>query len=416
MGFRVSRLSTLAAFGLALVAACSGSSNTRVGFGGPEDGGGGDGSGKEGGTFGGGGDSSLGGPGPNDGSVGLGDGACAASSTKAQQQPLDMYIMLDQSASMMDPVAGGGDKWSAVTGAINAFLTQPNLTGIAVGIQFFAVPASMSMCPSSCMTNMDCGMFGPCVPIVNTCFGCLFAGGDSCNAPDYAKPAVEIAPLPGVSMPIATAIGMHGPSTNTPTSAALQGAVDHATSWAMAHSGHVVIDVLATDGDPTECDTNLSDIDAIASKGATGNPKILTFVIGVGTSTAALNGIANAGGTMSAFLVDTNANANQQFLDALNKIRGAALGCQYAIPLPEAGMPDYSKVNVQFTPGTGTPQLIPQVQDKAHCPPSGDAWYYDNPSAPTQIVLCDSTCSTVTMDTMGEVDVLIGCQTVVSVH
>ena len=49
-----------------------------------------------------------------------------------------------------------------------------------------------------------------------------------------------------------------------------------------------------------------------------------TFVIGVGPSLSALNGIAAAGGTTSAFLVDTSANVNQQFLDAMNAIRNSA--------------------------------------------------------------------------------------------
>ena len=77
---------------------------------------------------------------------------------------------------------------------------------------------------------------------------------------------------------------------------------------------------------------------AIAGAGYGHVPKILTFVIGVGSSLGALNGIAMAGGTNQAFIVDTNANVNQQFLDAMNKIRGAALSCEYIIPTPDAGM------------------------------------------------------------------------------
>src|SRR5207245_583501 len=103
-----------------------------------------------------------------------------------------------------------------------------------------------------------------------------------------------------------------------------------------------------------------------------GMPKIETFVIGVGGSLGSLNGIAAAGGTGQAFLVDTNQNVNQQFLDAMNTIRGQALACSYEIPLPEAGQPDFDKVNVQYTPGAGGPaQVLPRVADKAHCPANG---------------------------------------------
>ena len=127
-----------------------------------------------------------------------------------------------------------------------------------------------------------------------------------------------------------------------------------------------------------------------------GSPKILTFVIGVGTSLGALNGMAAAGGTGQAFIVDTNENVNQQFLDALNKIRGAALCCSYLIPVPTMGKPDFNTVNVQYTPGDGGPvEVLPKVKDETRCPAVGNAWYYDNNVAPKEIILCDPTCNKV---------------------
>ena len=331
-----------------------------------------------------------------------------------------MFVMLDQSGSMNEQVAGNTTKWAAVTGALSSFVTGTNTAGISVGLQYFGLPPSTTgggtTCPTTCQQTSDCGTGGgPCV--LNVCVGCIgsvlgSAGGDSCVGADYAKAAVEIAPLPGVGAAISASIAQHKPSTSTPTSAALQGAVDHAQEWSKSHPGDVVVAVLATDGDPTECDTNLANIDAIAAAGLSGTPKVLTFVIGVGASTTALNGIAAAGGTTSAFLVDTTGNVNQQFLDALNKIRGTALGCQYTIPLPTSGTPDYGLVNVEYTPSGGSAELIPKVADAASCPASGDAWYYDNNSAPTQIVLCASTCKTVEADKNGNLEILLGCGTV----
>jgi hypothetical protein len=373
----------------------------------------------------GGGDDDGGGLSSSGGSSGFGDGgnplvspdaACASDTQKAQQQPLDIYIMLDQSGSMKDPVPGG-DKWSAVSSALKTFVQQPQLAGVGVGLQYFGVPPSgANGCPPTCASDADCGSQGPCIPFIKVCGGCIAGGGtDSCNAADYAKPEVEIAPLPGVAQAITTSIGAHNPSTSTPTSAALQGAVDHAKSWSQAHPGHVVIALLATDGDPTECDTDLTHIDGIAQAAASGSPKILTFVIGVGPSLSALNGIAQAGGTGQAYVVDTNANVNQQFLDALNKIRGTAAGCTYVIPAPAPGKNlDYDQVNVEYTPGGGGPPVIlPKVADKAHCPATGDAWYYDDNSKPTQILLCDTSCKTVSNDSTGSISMIIGCASVV---
>ncbi len=390
----------------ALLLACSGSGDGSA-FGDGANGDGGAGSGQLGGGNGG----ALGGA----GSGGAGTvGACAADSSKGQQRPLDIFVMLDQSLSMNEPVSGGGSKWTAVTGALTAFVQNP-LSGVAVGLQYFGQPRSASACPTGCKADADCGPSGgPCA--AGFCIGCVGGGGfgaDSCNAADYAKPDVEIAALPGVASAITTSIAAHKPSTSTPTSAALEGAVDHAKAWAASNSGHVVVALLATDGDPTECDVNLANIDAIAAAGAKGTPRVLTFVIGVGTSLNALNGIAQAGGTQSAFIVDTTKNVNQQFLDALNKIRGAAVGCHYRIPLPTNGTPDYTRVNVRYTPGGGTPVLLPKVADATQCPASGDAWYYDDNTKPTDIVLCAGVCARVTADANGQIDVLTGCQSVV---
>jgi hypothetical protein len=347
------------------------------------------------------------------------DGACAATSSKGQQSPLDLFIMLDQSGSMKEMVAGGQTKWQAVTSALNTFVMTPQ-TGVSVGLQYFALPAGgggdAGSCTNgaACMSDTDCGG-GTCVPFANRCL-CLGGGPggmDSCNGADYSNAEVEIAPLPGVAAAISSSISRHMPSTGTPTSAALQGATQHASDWAKAHPGDVVVAVLATDGDPEECDTNITDIQMIAATAAAGTPKILTFVIGVGPSSSNLNAIAMGGGTGQAFVVDTTMNVNQQFLDALNMIRGTALGCSYQIPVPASGTPDYNQVNVQYVSMPGAaPVVIPKVTDASHCPSSGDAWYYDNNATPTKIVLCDSTCKSVLGTSTGEVDVLLGCATI----
>jgi hypothetical protein len=339
---------------------------------------------------------------------------CAAESIKAEARPLDIYLMLDQSASMADPVPGG-NKWGAVTAALQSFIEQPDLTDVSIGLGYFPLLLPGALCTVvRCQTVADCGSgCGPCMPMVNICFGAATAG-DSCAPADYAVPAVEIAPLPAVNAAIMASIATHGPTTNTPTSAALQGAIGHATAWAEANPTHATIVVLATDGEPSECDTSIPNIAAIAAAGASATPPILTFVVGVGAALANLNAIAVGGGTSQAFMVDAGGDVAQQFLDALNQIRGAALGCTYQIPTPEGGLPDFDQVNVQYTPGDGgPPQVIPQVPTQAACPSDGDAWYYDNPAAPTQIILCDVACAKVKADLLGAVDILLGCETII---
>lgn len=348
-------------------------------------------------------------------------GGCAGVSRTADKVPLDMYIMLDQSGSMEDPAQGGGTKWTAVTNAIKAFVAQPEATGIGVGIQYFPVDSSMqNNCPmvQQCTNDAACGMCGPCVgafpPILpGFCQGGL-NGNDSCNVTDYATPDVNIALLPGNGAAIVGSLNSHGPTGGTPTNPALDGAIQHAQAHATANPDHAVIVVLATDGDPNSCDSDLATINALAAAGANGNPKILTFVIGVGASVGALNGIAQAGGSGMAYIVDSAPNVEQAFLMALNDIQGKTLPCSYGIPDPPEGETlNFDQVNVTYTPTMGTETLIPKVAGPAACPPGEDAWYFDNNAAPAQVVLCPDTCTKLKMDAGTEVQVVFGCDTVV---
>jgi hypothetical protein len=329
-----------------------------------------------------------------------------------------MYIMLDQSGSMGEPPSGGsGTRWAAVTAALNTFVNQPQATGIGVGIQYFPLGGGQSCnaLPFGCEVDADCGdpACGPCMVVIPDFPGVCVGGSDSCVVSDYATPDVGIGVLPANAGAIATSISSHGPTGNTPTEPALDGAIQYATSWANQNPGHATIVVLATDGDPNVCDSDLPAINAIAMAGANGTPKILTFVIGVGGSVGALNGIAAAGGTTNAFMIDQDPNVQQAFLDALNTIQGQALPCAYLIPEPEGGEQiNFNQINVYYTPSNGAEVVVPKVADAASCPADGLGWYYDNPAAPTQILLCESTCGTISTDIGGSVRLVVGCDTI----
>jgi hypothetical protein len=350
--------------------------------------------------------------------------ACASDTITAQQIPLDIYIELDQSSSMSDD-----SKWTSVTSAISQFVAQPNLDGISVGLGYFAVQTPPPTCSSaSCMVDTDCGSAacGPCFGAIDgnpgECLGYLSSivgGADSCTVADYETPAVEIAPLPGVAGSLTSSMGMHSPTTGTPTVQALSGAITHAQSWSMNHAGDAVVVVLATDGEPDDSCTpeDIPSVESVATAGRMSPQGIRTFVIGVddGTNLSDLDGIAAAGGTGSAFIVNANANAVQDFLAAMNQIRHSVLGCTYQIPVPSnGGTLDYQEVNVIYTPGNnGSPVTIPYVTSSAMCPSSGNAWYYDNAANPTQIILCQPTCTTIEADTSGSVAIQLGCSTVI---
>jgi hypothetical protein len=85
--------------------------------------------------------------------------------------------------------------------------------------------------------------------------------------------------------------------------------------------------------------------------------------------------------------------------------------CLFAIPDPPAGMSfDRNRVNVVYTPGGTSPpgETLPRGNDCS----SGAGWMYDDPTAPTQIVLCPDQCMRVEADTTGNVQIELGCQTI----
>ena len=68
----------------------------------------------------------------------LGDAKCAEQSIQAERRPLDIYIMLDSSGSMTSTLADKKTtKWSAVSSALQSFLSDPSSAGLGVGLQYF---------------------------------------------------------------------------------------------------------------------------------------------------------------------------------------------------------------------------------------------------------------------------------------
>ncbi|HTQ08085.1 MAG TPA: hypothetical protein VMI54_29730, partial [Polyangiaceae bacterium] len=249
----------------------------------------------------------------------------------------------------------------------------------------------------------------------------------NCDPAAYAAPAAEIATLPGAAANLSSVIGPKTPDGQTPTAPALQGAIDHAQTWAKAHAGHTVAVLLATDGLPTECiadttndPTGINGVVTIAKAGVNGSPSIQTFVIGVFSQDdntmlnagSNLDQIATAGGTKSATIVGSTGNVEQDFLDALDAIRGTRLPCNFQIPTPTSGSLQKDKVNVVFTQGDQH-QTLYYWPDAKSCDATDGGWYYDDPSAPTQIIACPASCTAFQNASGGKVSIQLGCDTVV---
>jgi len=307
------------------------------------------------------------------------DSACVAVKEEATLTPANLFIMLDKSSSMT------GTKWTGAKAGLAAFLKDPQSTGLRVAINFFPRPPDAT---------------------------------PACDQNAYKVPRVPFGELPTNADPILKALEAESPDGfNTPIYPALGGAILGAIAQVTGKPGERGAVLLVTDGEPQGpaplCSgINPEDPKSIADLAATGakfTPQILTFVVGLpGASATTLNPIAAAGGTDSAILVTDPTAIEKQFQDALAAVRGRALPCEYPLPSKVAkGEISYGLVNIQYTKGTGGIVTLLQSPDCV-----GGGWHYDNPSAPTKIILCPTTCSEIRADLKAKIQILLGCKTI----
>jgi hypothetical protein len=197
-------------------------------------------------------------------------------------------------------------------------------------------------------------------------------------------------------------------------------------------AGREMIGVLITDGDATNCDTDNSNLAGIIADHLA-NTGLRTFIIGMeGASEDKLEELAVAGG----------ADPHDDFCgsiatpchywnvgDGSGDVLASALQAisQQAVPLPceidVTGLTapvgevlDYGRVNVTLTQGEAV-TTIPQVGNPGACLSDQPTWYYDVPSAPTQIHLCENACDTVSAAGDGaELNVVAGCTATIVVQ
>lgn len=314
------------------------------------------------------------------------DAVCAAQAYEGEAIPLDIYIMFDQSGSMLNDV-GGLTRLDAVERATTTFLRDQASAPISVGLGYFG--------------------FQP-------------IGQTSCQPDDYASPSV---PVTLDHEAVLRSLASREPIGETPTGAAIRGGCGYAKEWKSANPGHSVVMLLLTDGEPkapmtcstgTCCPTLADAVDA-ATECRSGDPGIQTYVLGVGPFLDNLQQIAQAGGTDHAYLIGDQ-DVEQKVLQALNAIRGAAsIPCELKLPEAKGGAPlDYGLVNVAYQDSSCTLSTIYNVPNPTSCDAQLGGWYYDDPSAPSSIELCGASCDRVSAPG-GRLAFTVGCETEVLV-
>lgn len=313
-------------------------------------------------------------------------GACVGKLYRGQSLPTDIFVMFDQSGSMLTKDDGVTTRMDAVRSAVDQFMKAPESSGVGIGIGYFGYH------------KLECAC-------------------TSCNPADYATPKVPIAPLPDQAAAIMGSLNGIAPTGETPTGAAIRGACTYAKSRKAADPTRNVVVLLVTDGQPEApltsktgtCTPTLDDAVAAAAEcAAAGLP---TYVLGVGPALDNLNKIAAAGQTRSAYLVASG--GTPLIVKALANIRNdAMIPCAMQIPMVAAPVEviDYQKVNVVYADASCKVTNFYRVDSAAGCGAQTGGWYYDNAAAPTQINLCGPTCEQVRA-AGGQLVVSVGCTT-----
>ncbi len=299
---------------------------------------------------------------------------CATVSVESSLTPVDLVVMYDQSGSMGDrnenPSYDPDQRWNPVAAAMKSFFSDDRSAGISAQLTFFATTSN------------------------------------ACDVATYSIPEVPRAALPNAIF--ADTIALHRPKGDTPTRAAVLGALAQAEANAAAHPDARTAVVLVTDGDPWGCGITSSAAAATEVQGVVTEVKKAKFpvyVVGVGPDIANVQDIAAAGNT-KAFHVDVgNAKTTtDELIAAMETIRGGVGACSLDIPSPPDGRSlDLDKVRVALAKAGAADQVLDY---SANCSdPNG--FRFDD--AKKKILLCQSSCDTSKATAKGAAKVQFAC-------
>jgi hypothetical protein len=328
---------------------------------------------------------------------------------EATLAPVNVLLVVDKSGSMTDQPEGFSlDKWSAMKEALGAALSSAPET---VRFGLLAYPDAIgSTIPLDCEGDLCCA-----VP----------EGGD----------AINVAVGPRSVEAIGSALAQTSPGGGTPTAAALARALDYFTLGEGRDLDGDRYVLLATDGGPNcnaglSCDESsctpnldgaaqcadvnccegagefcLDDEAVIAQIEELNRGGILTFVVGIpGTENytpsldafALAGGVPQVGGDHDYFAVSA-ASGVSGLTGVLTSITTELVrSCEIALTNPPA-----------------QPSLVNVAIDCQVLPKEGESgWEYDDPEAPTSLVIHGPACDDIKSFGAQRVDVVYGCTTI----
>jgi hypothetical protein len=275
------------------------------------------------------------------------DPICSSNASAPETTTVNLFFMVDQTS-------GNPARWAAISNALKTFLSDQDSAGVHVAFRLFP-DAGTTGCAGTACSVATCS-----TPAVEGDLDFPVGTGSPCSAsPDPTECSI-----------FAALNGLTPSGNNTPTSAALAGAVAWAKQGKAARPNEEFAVVFMTDGEPTSCDTNVTNIAAIAADGLTKG--VRTYVVGVeGLSNATCQQIATAGGGAGQCfrVLSSNGNTTAQTVTALRSIANGSLSC--TLDLANQGTFDPSGASVNYTAGT-TPTVTPacrpdQSEYGGHC-------------------------------------------------
>jgi len=332
------------------------------------------------------------------------DAACAREPVLAEPVALDLYLMLDRSASMTLPQqtipnCKVGDtteaRWCYAINALAGFFGSPTSNGMGVALQFFP----HGNCGWISATEQNCCAYGSC-----------------CAGTDDSVPTVPLGQLPGQLPLLVNALNSQSPlGTTTPIEAALRGLVSYSAQ--AKRPNRSMVSVIVTDGEPNGCELSPTALSNIISNQLT-STGIETFVIGMdGANFQTLEQLAIAGGATphatycapgfsSCSFFNVGDGKPEAFIDALQQIQRSVVGCRFTLPSTDAGIVDPATLVVNvISPANPEQRTLKHIDSLSAC---GDGWYSDS-SKPGEFALCPQTCSGVQAEVGVSVELLVGC-------
>jgi hypothetical protein len=304
---------------------------------------------------------------------------CKAVKQDAKVRAAHVVFSLDVSSSMCEPnpVSGCGDSFTKLS---QAFRALDRFFRSTSGVTTSFISWCGALDAAACASSFDKSLLKP-----------------------------EVVPLPSSSL-IDQVKANSRVCDDTPTSAAIRGALRHTNALKASMKDTRMMTILITDGLPRGCgDLDEAKVAARESKDA-GVP---LHVLGVGSKLDNLNQIAAEGGTQRAYVIDTRDpnKVGDDLSVQLAQIRSKGIGCEMDVPVSTDAKPlNFNQVNVTLTLDGVAKRLGYSPDCQA---PNG--WRYDvKPEAgtPTKVLLCEQACASAGNNATAKLAYEVGCATV----